>query len=186
MAGITDRQLKDRINTYAEALTDDWPYVPVADAVVDMARKHFTGVHNYPISLGCALVHQESWFRNIMGCDWGSRWTWEPPYCQVLVTKGRVKKLIENIEDGGGQNGVGLCQLTDISFVREAEALGGAHIPRNQLDVGFNLLARLIKTYGYYGGVGAYNAGPGNRNAVRWTYTQSVEDKHNLWIARLT
>jgi hypothetical protein len=183
---ISDKELKRRINKHAAALTDDWPYEPVAHHVVELSREILSDVHDYPVSLGCALVHQESWFRNIFGCDFGSRWTWEPPYCQVVVTKNRVQKLIENFESGGGQNGVGLTQLTSREFIYEAEKLGGAHLPRNQLIVGYKLLAGLIRSYGYYGGVGAYNAGPGNRMAVRWTYTKSVEDKHNLWIARLT
>jgi hypothetical protein len=109
-----------------------------------------------------------------------------PPYCQVKVTKDRVQKLIANVENGGGQNGVGLTQLTAIDFVYRAEKLGGAHIMRNQLEVGFDLLGDLVATYGYYGGVGAYNAGPGNRFAVRWTYTDSFEKRHVAWINRLT
>jgi hypothetical protein len=93
--------------------------------------------------------------------------------------------LIANFESGGGQNGVGLTQLTSREFVYEAERLGGAHMPRNQCRVGFSLLQSLIDDYGYEGGIGAYNAGPGNRWSVRWTYTQSVINKDNAWKKRL-
>lgn len=179
------------IDTYADGLIKDpdtreaWPYVPVGEMVVREARARLGDVHDYPVSMGCALIEGESWFRNIFGCDWGSRWTYEPPYCQVYVTKKRVQKLIANVQNGGRQNGVGLTQLTSIDFVYRAEELGGAHLPINQIKVGFDLLAQLVKTYGYYGGVGAYNAGPGNRWAVRWTYTANFEARHNNWIRRL-
>ena len=183
---ISDGVLARRIDSHAESLTDDWPYEPVGAMLITLARKYLSHVHDYPVSLGCALVHQESWFRNIFGCDWGERWTTEPPYCQIRVTEGRVARLLRNIREGGGENGVGLTQLTAQELVMRAENLGGAHIPKNQLIVGFALLGSHIQNYGYYGGVGAYNAGPGNRWAVRHTYTQQLEDKHNAWINRLT
>ena len=188
----TNGDLSRIIDRYADAAITDpatrraWPYIPVGELIVRESRKFLSDVHDYPVSLGCALVEGESWFRNIFGCDWGSQWTTVPPYCQVYVTEARVQKLIANVENGGGQNGVGLTQLTDISFIYKAERLGGAHIMKNQLTIGFDLLAQLIATYGYYGGVGAYNAGPGNRFDVRWTYTANLEARHNKWIARLT
>lgn len=188
----TNGDLARIIDRYADALITDqetrkaWPYIPVGALIIRESRKRLAGVHDYPVSLGCALVEGESWFRNVFGCDWGSRWTNTPPYCQVYVTKERVKRLIANVEDGGGQNGVGLTQLTDISLVYAAERLGGAHLMENQLAVGFDYLADLIETYGYYGGVGAYNAGPGGRWSVRWTYTANLESRHNRWISRLT
>ncbi len=92
------------------------------------------------ISTAAALVEQESGGRNIFGCDWGSRWTWEPPYCQVPVSRERVRALIRNYKAGGGANGVGLTQLTYMPYVYAAERMGGAHVPRYQMRVGFELL----------------------------------------------
>jgi hypothetical protein len=180
-----DRELKDMINAYFASLDVPWTYRPVAEAIVEEARQALIPVR-YPVSLVCAQVEQESWGRNIFGCDWGERWTDVPPYCQIPVTKERVQRLIANVEAGGGQNGVGLPQLTTIDLVYRAEALGGAHIPRNQLRVSCDYLAVLIRLYGYEGGLGAYNAGPSRRSSVRWTYTEAVIQKHNAWIARLT
>lgn len=191
---MSDTDLARTINQYANWLIKDpdtrlaWPWVPIGRMIIEESRRRLGPVHNYPVSLGCALVEGESWFRNIFGCDWGSKWTNVPPYCQVYVTEERVKKLIANVQRqaGLGQNGIGLTQLTSMELVMRAEDMGGAHIMRNQLVVGFDYLADLIDSYGYFGGVGAYNAGPGNRNSVRWTYTANLEARHNAWIRRLT
>jgi hypothetical protein len=111
----------------------------------------------------CALVdHESAGGQNIFGCDFGSQWTWEPPYCNVPVTAERVQALLRNIDAGGGQNGVGLTQLTTVGFVREAEQRGGAHLPEHQCSVGFEYLKSLVDDLGYMYGIAAYNAGPGN------------------------
>ncbi len=134
-----------------------------------------------PITLACALVEQESGGRNIFGCDWGSRWIRTPPYCNVWVTEARVQKLLANIANGGGQNGVGLTQLTAVSFVKDAEAMGGAHKPRYQCRVGFDLLKNLTMNMGERRGIGAYNGGPGN---PIMSYADSVLSKRDEWRRR--
>lgn len=190
---LTNGDLSRIIDRYGDALITDpetrkaWPFVPVGELIVRASRKHLARVHDYPVSLGCALVEGESWFRNIFGCDWDIPNPYKPPYCQIYVTKSRVERLIENYYTPpiGGANGIGYTQLTHMGIVEDAQAAGGAHLPAVQLAIGFEFLADLIELYGYYGGVGAYNAGPGNRYAVRWTYTANLEARHNKWISRL-
>jgi len=111
----------------------------------------------------CALVdHESAGGQNIFGCDFGDEFTFEPPYCNVAVTAERVQALLSNIDVGGGQNGVGLTQLTSVEFVLEAEQRGGAHLPEHQCSVGFEHLKSLVDDLGYMHGIAAYNAGAGN------------------------
>lgn len=134
-----------------------------------------------------ALVDHESMGgRNIFGCDHGNKWTWEPPYCQVPVTAARVQALLRNIEAGGGQNGVGLTQLTTVSFVYEAERRGGAHLPQHQCSVGFEHLAELVAKLGYKYGVAAYNSGSGNPQlGVDNGYYDKIQAARKKWVRLL-
>lgn len=131
----------------------------------------------------CALVdHESAGGQNIFGCDWGARWTWEPPYCNVEVTAERVQALLRNIEEGGGQNGVGLTQLTSVGFVRQAEQRGGAHLPEHQCSVGFEYLKSLVDDLGYMYGIAAYNAGPGNAQlGIDNGYYDKIMAKREKW-----
>jgi hypothetical protein len=102
--------------------------------------------------------------RNIFGCDHGAG----KAFCHEHVTEHRVKKLL----DSGLANGVGWTQLTYRPFVIQAQSLGGAHKPRNQMRVGFNVLADLIRANGPERGFARYNgSGPAadayGREAVR-------------------
>lgn len=127
-----------------------------------------------PISLAFALVQQESNFRNIFGHDVGGIMKGEQ------VTRLRVQRLLHHVASGGVSNGVGLTQLTWPGYIKEAEHLGGAHIPKNQLRVGFNALARNIHAHGERGGLATYNAGdPHNRKGL--FYAGQVEDKQSYW-----
>lgn len=115
-----------------------------------------------PISLAFAVVHHESSFQNIFGCD--KQHGKEHPLCHQAVTPARVKYLLRFAQEAGGwSNGVGLTQLTSLGLIYQAEHLGGADSPRNQLRVGFQLLSGLVHTYGEAEGLAAYNAGPGGR-----------------------
>lgn len=127
-----------------------------------------------PISLAFALVQQESGFRNVFGHDSGGPFKGEP------VTHEKVKALLNHVAAGGVSNGVGLTQLTWPGYIKEAEHLGGAHIPKNQLRVGFNALARNIHAHGEVGGLATYNAGdPHNRKGI--FYARQVEEKQSYW-----
>ncbi len=134
------------------------------------------------LPLACALVEQESGGRNIFGCDWGTRWTDVPPYCNVDVTERRVNALLRNVENGGGSNGVGLTQLTYPPLIKDANRLGGAHLPRFQCRVGFRVLKDYIESMGQRQGIGAYNGGPSN---PIMSYADSVLERREQWRDRL-
>jgi hypothetical protein len=131
-----------------------------------------------PLSWAFALVEQESGFRNIFGCDWGSNIDrFRPPYCRVPVTKARVALLFA----AGKPNGVGLPQRTDFSYVRRAERTKvarafGAHLPGNQIRVGMEVLKE--KTGGDMGQAWRYN---GARE-----YQAQIKAKQRRWHNILT
>jgi hypothetical protein len=127
-----------------------------------------------PISLAFAVVDEESTFRNIFGCDKGG------PFCHDNVTKERVQHLIHIVEMGGTSQGVGLSQLTFIGYIKQAEALGGAHIPKHQLQVGFRAIAHMIAVFGERGGLAAYNAGHPD-NPFGKKYAARVENRKIKW-----
>jgi hypothetical protein len=129
---------------------------------------HRSGLHD--IAWACALVEQESGFKNIFGCDFGPQ-LGHPPFCEDKVTHARVQQLLAQSKN----NGVGLTQLTDRSLVEQAERMGGAHIPLNQCIVGFKLLKQIINSFGH-GGIWHYNGAP--------AYQQQIAAKHNLWVPR--
>ena len=132
-----------------------------------------------PISLAFALVEQESGFKNIFGCDQGSI------MCHQAVTKDRVQRLLRHVRAGGVSNGVGLTQLTWPGYIIMAERLGGAHIPRNQIRVGFSILAGHIAKHGEDGGLASYNAGdPFNPQGRR--YAREVQERQSKWHKILT
>lgn len=134
-----------------------------------------SGLKDLP--LACALVEQESGFRNIFGCDYGPQ-SGHPPFCEDKVTKARVQALLKQSKN----NGVGLTQLTSRDLVLKAEQKGGAHLPLNQCLVGFAYLHSLIQQLGKHRGIGAYNGGPGNPID---SYADSVEAKEKVWRRRL-
>ena len=96
-----------------------------------------------------------------------------------------MARLLENISEGGGKNGVGLTQLTALESVMKAERLGGAHLPANQLKVGFDLLLDNITDLGVQAGAAAYNAGRGNWQSVYNSYGARFVELRNEWKERL-
>lgn len=159
------------------------PYRPIGQIVVDEVKRQ--GADGLYLSTAAALVEQESGGKNLFGCDWGNRWTNEPPYCNVAVTKDRVGALIANVENGGGQNGVGYTQLTSIGYVYQAQKVGGAHLPAPNMRVGFSVLLDHILNLGWPAGAAAYNAGAGNWRSVINTYGAQMSLKERQWAARL-
>lgn len=87
-----------------------------------------------PASWLFALIEQESQFSNIFGCDHGSI------LCHQKVTEERVQQLINYVRAGGPSNGIGFTQLTSLGYIMRAQQLGGAHIPRYQIEVGAQAL----------------------------------------------
>jgi Transglycosylase SLT domain len=176
------------IDEYFEELNayPDIPYQPVGEILVDECEK--MGPEGIWVSTAAALLEQESGGKNVFGCDFGKRWTTEPPYCNVEVTRERVKLLISNFHQppaGVGQNGVGVTQITTMALVEQAEKIGGAHLIRHQMRVGFRYLNDLITRFGWPEGAAAYNAGPGNLQSVMETYGASMAKREREWAARL-
>jgi hypothetical protein len=132
------------------------------------------------ISLAFALVDQESGFQNVFGHDAGA---WRPKNGQV--NRANVAELLRHVRAGQPSNGVGLTQLTFPPFIHQANALGGAHLPKYQLRVGFSRLAALIKHYGTRDGLAAYNAGSPH-TVLGQRYARSVQHKAALWHRRLS
>jgi hypothetical protein len=150
--------INDRLNGHGQVIVEE-----AQDADLDLA-------------LACALVDQESDGRNIFGCDHGPVGD-RPPYCHQEVSRERVQKLIAS----PFMNGVGVTQLTWFKFVEDAEALGGAHEPRNQCRVAFRLLKEYLDKYPYLEALGAYNAGEAKRRSVLETYAAQLAAVHTRW-----
>jgi hypothetical protein len=152
---------------------DFFPHVPYEDVgqlIVEEAER--IGLR---LPLACALVQQESGGKNIMGCDAGA------PFCHKPVTARRVRMVLAYVDGGGASQGVGLTQITYPPLIRAAEALGGAHLPRYQLRIGFRVLRDYLDTYPVWHAIGAYNGGP--FNPVR-SYADSVLAKRTQWRER--
>lgn len=170
VAGIIDRYFVDK------------PYYPNnGREIVEEARRA-----GLDLAVACGLIeHEGAGAQHIFGCDYGSSYRGSPPYCNDAVTRERVVALIKNISGGGGSNGIGQTQLTYPPFIYEAERMGGAHVTRNLLRVGFQILAGDMKRYGLREGLGAYNAGASNRRSVLNTYVPKVEACIAGWRNRL-
>lgn len=148
----------------------------LARVIIKWAREY-----DLPVSLGFALVEQESNFRKVFGHDRG-----KPFEGAGEVTKDaylRYKK-VRGSRGEGGQQGVGETQLTHYSFQDEADTLGGCWTADANVRVAFRLLTRLIDKHGRAHGLAAYNAGEaGWRNGQR--YAREVKAKARQWHQRL-
>lgn len=130
-----------------------------------------------PYAVAFAAVEQESGFRNVFGHDHGGLHPGLP------VTSGRVLELLSHVSRGGESNGVGLTQLTFPPFIRQAQSLpGGAAKPRNQLRVGFAILADLHRRHGsWHDAFRAYNGtGEAAERYARVMDARVAKWKHNL------
>jgi hypothetical protein len=143
---------------------------PMATNLVRAAR-----ASELQLSLACALVEQESGFRNIFGHD--------PTIFAGAGKVTRAKYLDYKRQRGHTRmQGVGPVQLTWWEFQDEADRLGGCWQPYNNMFVGFRLLSSLIKRHGRHTGLARYN---GSGSAAE-RYANSVEAKAREWHARLT
>lgn len=132
-------------------------------------------------ALSCAVIQQESNGRNVFGHDFGESLPDAPPYSGHPVTKERIQKLINQPGYKSGKakmNGVGPAQLTWYEFVLQAERLGGAHIPRNNCRVAFDLLANYIINNEYMWALELYNGDDGKPGSP---YANSVAQLHHAW-----
>lgn len=133
-----------------------------------------------PISLGFALVEQESGFRNVFGHD-----------PTIFVGAGKVtrKKYLQYrlARDASAprrrlMQGVGPTQLTWFEFQDAADKLGGCWKPACNIRFAFRHLAELMKEKGEAGGIAAYNgSGPAaQRYAVQ---VRAKQRKWHGWLA---
>lgn len=159
------------------------PYEPIGKTMVEEVERQ--GENGLYLSTAAALVEQESGGKSLFGCDHGTSWAGKSPFCQDAVTRARVQALIRDINEGYGSNGVGLTQLTSPEYIFEAEKLGGAHLPRYQMRVGFRVLLDHILNLGWPAGAAAYNAGAGNWRSVINTYGASMARLQAEWAERL-
>ena len=109
----------------------------------------------------------------------------EAPFCNVKVTEARVRELIANVKNGGGQNGVGPTQLTTLQYVLDANKMGGAWVPRYNMRRGFALLNFLPGQFDYLDALEAYNDGNGRTNNPDNPYDLQFAAKHRAWKDRL-
>ena len=127
------------------------------------------------ISLGFALIEQESGFRNVFGHD-----------PSIFNGAGEVTKnkylTYKAVRGHAHMQGVGPAQLTWWEFQDKADKYGGCWIPKYNIRVAFEHLATLRKTYGPTMGIARYNgSGP---NA--WRYCRQVLAKQEKWHKFLT
>lgn len=132
-----------------------------------------------PISLGFALIQQESGFRNVFGHDPTS--SIPDSWKGGRVTKGRYAHY-RAFRATKGMQGVGPAQLTWWEYQDRADALGGCWKPAINIRVAFAHLADLIDTYGLVVGLRRYN-GTG-RAAIE--YSRSVRERMAHWHRVLT
>lgn len=128
---------------------------------------------NIPVSLGFALIEQESGFRNIFGHD--------PTIFvgagAVTADKYRRYKAQRGPAGRGGMQGVGPAQLTWFAFQDAADRRGGCWVPRHNIAEAFDILASLIRAKGRVRGIAAYN-GTGAAAAL---YSARVMRKMRRW-----
>ena len=143
-------------------------------AIIEEARRA-----DLPISLGFALIEQESGFANVFGHD--------PTIFAGAgtVTKAKYQRYrrARGSHGQGGMQGVGPAQLTYWSFQDRADDRGGCWVARHNIRVGFELLAALVKRHGKRKGLAIYNGGSANPN---YAYADQVLARQRKWHDRLT
>lgn len=127
-----------------------------------------------PISLGFALIEQESNFTNVFGHDptifAGAGTVTKAKYAAYRKQRGRTR-----------MQGVGPAQLTWWEYQDRADERGGCWIARHNIAVGFDILAAHIKAKGTRAGIAAYNGTGAKANR----YATQVLDKQDKWHRRL-
>lgn len=107
------------------------------------------------LPLAAALVHEESNYRNVFGKNrYGERTN---PVLGGPVTEARYRQMRRALARGYGRQGVGPTQLTSVELQDEADALGGAWVPRHNIRVGYRYLSDLIDRHGETKGLLVYN-----------------------------
>jgi hypothetical protein len=151
-----------------------------------LARVIVTNAERFdvPLSILLAVIEHESSFLNVFGHDGVANPIKSPLGGLLKVTKERYQSYLRHRRAGKGAQGVGVTQLTAPSFQDRADELGGCWTLRAQVQVGAELLGRLIAKHGRTRGLASYNAGEaGWRNGLE--YARTVEDLAKVWHTRL-
>lgn len=159
-----------------EQLISAWGIANAADAVEAWSER---GVPQLSDCL--AMLENESGGRNVFGADPGGnalprRW-FDQPVTRFRYT---IYKLRRNM--GFTPNGVGPCQLTDVSEQKAAERAGGCWKPLHNMQVGFDLLHRLQLQLGRGEGFRQYNGSGPAADA----YAQRALERAATWHDRFT
>lgn len=165
---MTDVELAHKIHGIIE---HDFHGDSVATNLVKAARH--SGLR---VSMGCALVEDESGFKNVFGHDptifsGGGR-----------VTRVRYLAYKALRKATGKMQGVGYVQLTWYEYQDEADKLGGCWKAYPNMLVGFRALAANIQAHGEHAGIAAYNgSGPAAEK-----YADLLIERARGWHDRLT
>ena len=134
--------------------------------------------HNLPVSLGFALIEQESNFRNVFGHD-PTIFIGAGTVTRANYTAYKARRVASR---NRSMQGVGPAQLTWWETQDLADQLGGCWKPTVNIRVGVMTLAARIKRHGYAAGIARYNgAGPAAE-----AYSRSVRARAQKWHDRLT
>ena len=164
------------------------PWLVLSEA--DRAEAKVGGLDNVDFrALLLAVLERETGIpqRNVFGCDHGPQ-QGRVPFCGDECTKTRVDILVSKLKDPVERwkymNGVGWTQLTWYEKVLRCDALeGGASEPRNQIRIGAEDLAVLVKQYGLFSGVRRYNgSGPAAEEYARDVVNNKLP-RMRQWLA---
>lgn len=165
-----NRELRDRAKRHG---------ANYALAIIEEARRN-----KIPVSLGFALIEQESGFRNVWGGDRAPNGkTTGLQFKPVSKARYLQYKRARGSRGQGGMQGVGPAQLTWWEFQDSADQLGGCWIARNNIRFGFRRLAELVRHHGTRKALAIYNGGVGN---PQFGYADSVLARQRKWHRILT
>ena len=134
-----------------------------------------------PVALACAIVEQETGFRNVFGHDAVRNPVRSPPGGVLAVTRENYAQYLQHRRQGLGNQGVGPMQLTSPGLQDRADQLGGCWQPGPNIRVGLEFLAGNIRRMGLRPGVVAYNgSGPAAQR-----YGDDVLARARQWEQRL-
>jgi hypothetical protein len=127
-------------------------------------------------SLALAVSQQESDGKNVFGHD-----------KTIFIGAGKVTKQkylnYKALRKATGKmQGVGPLQLTWWEFQDAADKLGGCWKTKYNFQIGYGLLARLVKAHGKRKGLAIYNGGSARPN---YMYADQVLAKEHIWHNRL-
>lgn len=149
----------------------------IANSIVIAAREA-----DIQVSLLCAVLEQETGFKNVYGHDGVRNPIKSPPRGLLRVTRDNYRDYLTHRKRGEGSQGVGPMQLTWDEYQDKADKLGGCWNPRVNILVGAEALADLIRQYGKTAGIARYNGS----GAAAQAYARSVLSKARKWHGWLT